>query len=187
MEDKQIVELYLARSEDAIAETDKKYGRYCHYIAYSILRDDEDAREIVNDTYLRTWNTVPPERPTSLKAYVGRIGSRLALDRYDERHAKKRGGGEVPLVLDELSECVTGRVVEDDSIASDAALSDALSRFLRSLPEKTRSIFVRRYWYVSSVAEIAADYSMKESAVAMLLLRTRKKLKIYLDKEGFEL
>lgn len=185
MEDKQIVDLYWARSEDAIAETGKKYGRYCHYIAYRILNDNEDAAEIVNDTYLRTWNTVPPCRPDSLKAYVGRISSNLALDRYDEKNAQKRGGGELPSVLDELAECVPDRASGDD-IASDAALSDVLNRFLRSLPTRTRDMFVRRYWYVSPISEIARDYSMKESAVAMLMLRTRKKLKIFLSKEGFE-
>lgn len=185
MEDKQIVDLYWERSENAIAETEKKYGRYCHYIAYQILTDDEDAKEIVNDTYLKTWNTVPSNRPDPLKAYVGKISSNLALDRYDERNAKKRGGGELPLVLDELSGCIPDR--NDRDIGESAALRDALNRFLRSLPQKTRNIFIRRYWYVSSVSEIANDYSMKESNVAMLMLRTRKKLKDFLNKEGFEL
>lgn len=185
MEDKQIVDLYWKRSENAIAETEKKYGRYCHYIAYRILTDDEDAKEVVNDTYLKTWNTVPPNRPDPLKAYVGKISRHLALDRYDEKNAKKRGGGELPLVFDELSECIPDR--NDRDIGESAALRDALNRFLRSLPQKTRNIFIRRYWYVSPISEIAHDYSMKESNVAMLMLRTRKKLRDFLNKEGFEL
>ena len=183
MEDKQIVDLYWARSEVAITETDKKYGRYCHYIAYQILADDMDAEEIVNDTYLKTWNTVPPNRPDPLKAYVGMISNQLALNRYDEKTAAKRGGGQLPLVFHELDECVS----DDESMefCETVALCDAMNRFLWSLPKKTRSIFVRRYWYASSIAEIAEEYGMKESNVAMLMFRTRQKLKEFLQKEGF--
>ncbi len=186
MEDKQIVDLYWARSETAISETEKKYGRYCHYIAYQILYDDEDAKEIVNDTYLKTWNTVPTNRPNPLKAYVGMLSNQLALDRYDEQNAARRGGGQLPLVLDELSECIPDNSNHTD-IGESVALRDSLNKFLWSLPQKTRNIFVRRYWYVSSIAEIAEEYSMKESNVAMLMLRTRKKLKDFLNKEGFEI
>ena len=185
MEDKQIVDLYFARSESAIIETDKKYGRYCHYIAYRILENDEDAKEIVNDTYLKTWNTVPPNRPDPLKPYVGMISRQLSLDRYEEYHAQKRGG-QVMLVLDELAECIPDNNSGAD-IGESVALSDALTRFLRDLPQRTRSIFVRRYFYMSPVAEIAKDFSMKESNVTMHLLRTRKKLEHFLKKEGFEL
>lgn len=92
VDDKQIVDLYWARSETAITETEKKYGRYCHYIAYQILLSDEDAKEIVNDTYLKVWNTIPPQRPAQLKPYVGMISRQLALDTYDAQHTKKRGG-----------------------------------------------------------------------------------------------
>ncbi len=186
MEDKQIVELYWARSEAAISETEKKYGRYCHYIAYQILYDDEDAKEVVNDTYLKTWNSIPPQRPDPLKPYVGMISRQLALDAYKERHAQKRGGGQVPLVLDELSECIPDSDSGAD-IGESVALSDALTRFLRVLPQKTRNIFVRRYFYMSSITEIAKDFSMKESNVTMHLLRTRKKLERFLRKEGFYL
>lgn len=141
MEDKQIVELYLARSETAISETEKKYGRYCHYIAYQILCSDEDAKEVVNDTYLKTWNTVPPQRPDPLKPYVGTLCRQLALDVYKGQHAQKRGG-RVPLVLDELSECIPDNAGGDD-IGESVALSDALNRFIWALPQKTRNIFVR--------------------------------------------
>lgn len=185
MEDRQIIELYWERSELAIAETERKYGRYCHYIAYQILFDEEDAKEIVNDTYLKAWSTIPPNRPDSLKAYLGVISSRLALNRYEGQTAKKRGGGQLPLVLEELSECVSGK--EDGAAFADRiALQDALNRFLYTLPRKTRNIFVRRYWYVSTINEIAAEYGMKESAVTVQLLRTRKKLKEFLKKEGFD-
>ena len=183
MEDRQIVDLYWARSEVAISETDKKYGRYCHYIAYQILSDDMDAEEIVNDTYLKTWNTVPPNRPDPLKGYVGKISNRLALDRYDTKTAAKRGGGQLPAVLHELSECIPSNN-EGEDIGYSVALRDALGRFLKALPERTRTIFVRRYWYVTPVAEIAEEFGMKESSVAMLMLRTRLKLKAFLEKEG---
>ena len=183
MKDKQIVELYWARSEAAIAETEKKYGRYCHYIAYQILCNNEDAYEVVNDTYLKAWNTIPPKRPDPLKPYVGTISRQLALDVYKSKRAQKRGG-QVPLALDELSECISGSDSSAD-IGESVALSDALSRFLRALPERTRIIFVRRYFYMSSVEDIAQDFSMKPSNVTMHLHRTRKKLEQFLKKEGF--
>ena len=183
MEDLQIIELYFARCESAIAETDAKYGRFCRYIAYRILQNNEDAEEVTNDTYLKTWNTIPPNRPESLKGYVGMISNQLSLDRYDAQNAAKRGGGEIPLALGELSESIPDS--SGDDICENIALSEALSRFLWSLPQKSRNIFVRRYWYVSEISEIARDYSMSETAVSMLLHRARKKLKKYLEKEGF--
>lgn len=182
MDDKQIVDLYWARSEVAITETEKKYGRYCHYIAYSILGDDEDAKEIVNDTYLKTWNTIPPNRPPYLKPYIGTISRRLSLNRYEAKNAQKRGG-QMALVLEELNECIPDRNTEN--IGDSLALRDALNRFVGSLPEKTRRVFVRRYWYVSPISEIAKEYYMKESSVTVLLLRTRNKLKAFLEKEGY--
>lgn len=184
MDDKQIVELYWQRCESAIEETDKKYGRYCHYIAYHILADNEDAKEIVNDTYLKTWNTVPPNRPDPLKPYVGTISRQLSLNRYEAQHAQRRRG-QVALALDELAECIPDTDSGAD-IGESVALSDALTRFLWGLPERTRILFVRRYFYMSPVAEIAADFSMKESAVTMLMLRTRRKLAHFLKKEGFD-
>ena len=185
MEDQQIVDLYFARSESAITETDRKYGRYCHSIAYNILEDNEDAKEIVNDTYLKAWNTIPPNRPDPLKPYVGMISRHLSLDRYEEYHTQKRGG-QVPLVLEELAECIPDNDSRED-IGESVALKDALARFIRSLPDKTQRIFLRRYWYASSVAEIAEEYGMRENSVNVLLHRTRKKLKDHLQKEGFDL
>lgn len=185
MEDKQIVELYWERSEAAIAETEKKYGRYCHYIAYRILYNDEDAEQVVNDTYLKTWDTIPPQRPELLKSYVGMISRQLALNIYEKQHAQKRGG-QVPLVLEELSECIPDNSDSAD-IGDNIALSDALSRFIRALPKRTQNIFVRRYFYMSTTAEIAKELSLKESNVTMHLFRTRKKLAQFLKKEGFDL
>ena len=182
MDDYQIIDLYWTRSEAAITETENKYGRYCHYIAYSILGDDEDAKEIVNDTYLKTWNTIPPNRPTHLKPYIGRISRQLSLNRYEAKKAQKRGG-QMALVLEELNECIPDRSTEN--IGDSLALREALNHFVGSLPEKTRCVFVRRYWYASPISEIAKDYYMKESSVTVLLLRTRSKLKVFLEKEGF--
>ena len=183
MEDRHIIDLYWERSEVAISETEKKYGRYCHYIAYQILYNDEDAKEVVNDTYLKAWNTIPPQRPDSFKAYLGTISRHLALNVYEKQHAQKRGG-QVVQVLEELSECIPDNDSGDLSEAT--ALRDVLNKFLWSLPYKTRNIFIHRYWYTSSVLEIAKEYSMKDGAVAMLLLRTRKRLKRYLQKEGID-
>ena len=184
MEDTKILELYYQRNEQAIKETDQKYGRYCHYIAYRILTDDFTAEEVVNDTYLRVWSSVPPHYPNPLKPYLGTLSRRLSLDRTEYQNALKRGGGQLPVVLDELSECVSGN---HEDLDQTIALKDALNSFLRSLPPTVRNIFVRRYWYTSSVAEIACEFAMKESAVAMLLLRTRKKLRTHLEKEGIAL
>jgi RNA polymerase sigma-70 factor (ECF subfamily) len=185
MEDQQILDLYFARSESAITETDRKYGRYCHSIAYNILEDHEDAKEIVNDTYLKAWNTIPPNRPDPLKPYVGMISRHLSLDRYEEYHTQKRGG-QVPLVMEELAECIPDNDSRED-IGESVALKDALAQFIRSLPDKTQRIFLRRYWYASSVVEIAEEYGMRENSVNVLLHRTRKKLKDHLQKEGFDL
>ena len=184
MEDCEILDLYRARAEDAIAETDRKYGRYCHYIAYQILSDDGEAAEVVNDAYLKVWKTVPPTSPKSLKSYLAMIAGQLARDRYAARTAEKRGGGQAHLCLDELQECIPD-AQSGGEMCDLVALRDALNRFLRMLPEKTRNIFVRRYWYCASVSEIALAFSMKESSVTVLMLRTRKKLKIFLEKEGF--
>lgn len=183
MEDRHIVELYLQRNERAIAETHAKYGRYCHYIAYNILSSNEDAEEIVNDTYLKVWNRIPPDRPDPLKPYVGMISRQLALNAYNANLAQKRGGG-VSLAMIELEECIPDTARD---LADSAALTNALNSFLAQLPSKTRKVFLCRYWYGDPIAVIAKDLSMKESAVAMLLLRTRQKLKEHLEKEGLSI
>lgn len=184
MEDKQIVDLYWSRSESAIRLTDVKYRRFCHYIAFQILNRDEDAEEVVNDTWLKTWNTIPENRPASLKSYVGMICRQLAFNTY--KRNQRRPEGQFALALEELGECISG----SDQIAAmteNADLVAALNGFLRALPAKTRKIFLRRYWYCSSIAEIAGEFSMKESAVTMLLHRTRNKLKDYLERSGVSL
>ena len=182
MTDQQIVALYWQRSESAIAETDRHYGRYFHYIAYSILQDEEDAKETVNDTYLKAWNTMPPQRPNHLKAFLGRITRQLSINRLEHNSAKKRAGSQYQLALDELSECISQ---SQEDFADTIALRDALNQFLHSLPPEARRVFIRRYWHLHSVAEIASDFSMSESKVKSILMRTRKKLKQHLTEGGF--
>lgn len=182
MDDKKIVDLYWMRSESAISETDKKYGKYCRYIAERILESEEDAREVQNDTYLQVWNTVPPNRPDPLKTYVGAISRNLSLNRYEARHAQKRDGvlGEA---LEELSECIAQK--DDIPTEREERLRELLDSFLATLPKRTRRVFLRRYWYASSISEIAKDYGMSENHVTVMLHRTRKALADILQKEGF--
>ncbi len=182
MEDIQIIELYWSRDESAISETDIKYGKFCRYICYQILKNYEDSEEVTSDTYLKTWNTIPPARPETLKGYLALLCRQLSFDRYRASKREKRGSGEIPIALEEISEIVSA---PGEDLAESFALRDALDRFLWSLPKKTRIIFVRRYFYMMPIAEIAAGLSMNEPAVGMLLHRTRIKLKDYLEKEGF--
>lgn len=185
MTDEKIIELYFARSENAIEETDRRYGKYFRYIARSIVNDESDAEEIVNDVYLKAWNQIPPETPRFLKAYLGKIARTLAINRLEMRTAEKRGGGEYDIVLDELHELVEGENGED--IHDRMALKDALQKFLSVQPLHARRIFIRRYWYMSSIAEIAEEYAYSESKIKMMLLRMREKLKNYLAEEGITL
>lgn len=182
MEDEKIVDLYWLRSERAIAETASKYGAYCHTIARNILSSREDSEECVNDTYLRAWNSMPQHRPPMLKPFLGRITRNLALNRHKALTADKRSPGQMPLALDELRECVPDTDAAD--ITDELALAEALNRFLASLPAIHRKIFMRRYWYLCSVREIAAACGMGESRVKMSLLRSRKKLKVQLETDG---
>ena len=185
MEDGRIVELYWERDEQAIAETQTRYGKYCHRIAYNVLHSDEDAEECVNDTYVRAWNSMPPQRPSRLAAFLGRITRNLALDRYLFDRAQKRARS-TELILDELEECIPDPVTAPP-LAEEIALRDAINAFLASLPQKNRMVFLRRYWYLSPIKEIAADYGMTESNVKVMLHRTRQSFKAYLEKEGIEI
>lgn len=186
MEDHQIIDLYWARSESALSETAGKYGRYCHYIAYGILHNDEDSEECVNDTYLRAWNSMPPHRPEKLSAFLGKIVRNLSLNRYELYTAEKRGGGQIALALDELEECIPAGS-EVDLPVRENALVDAINRFLASMPAESRKLFMRRYWYFRSIKEIALEYGLSESKVKMTLLRARNSLKQFLEKEGIDI
>ena len=180
MEDSHIIELYWQREEQAIKESQMKYGGYCSTIADNILHSAEDSEECVNDTWFRAWNTMPPEKPNRLVVFFGRITRNLAIDRYRSDTSKKRGEGQMALCLDELAECIG----EDSPIEDRLALREVLNRFLRELPDKNRTVFLLRYWYMMPVSEIAKRYDLSEGAVKMLLQRARNKLKDYLEKEG---
>ena len=185
MDDSMIIELYWNRSEEAISETEKKYGKYCHYIANNILSNDEDAEECVNDSYLRAWNSIPPMRPNRLQTYLGKIVRNLSLNKLEKASTEKRGAGQAPLILDELAECIPDRRV--DSVTEAILIKGVISHFLDSLSKEARKIFVRRYWYMASIKEISVEYGISEGNVAVSLLRTRKKLKSVLEEEGIEL
>lgn len=180
MEDSHIIDLYWQRDEQAIKESQRKYGGYCSTIAGNILHSAEDTEECVNDTWLRAWNIIPPEKPNRLAVFLGRITRNLAIDRFRSDTSKKRGGGQMALCLDELAECIG----EDSPIEDRLALREGLNRFLRELPDKNRTVFLLRYWYMMPVSEIAKRYDLSEGAVKMLLQRIRNKLKEYLEKEG---
>ena len=186
MDDKQIIDLYWERSEKAISETDSKYGSYFRYIAHNILHNYEDTEECVNDTYLRAWNIMPPQRPNRLAVFLGKITRNLSLNRYEARYAEKRGGGQVSYVLDELQECISD-CTDVAQLVEDKEVVDAIDHFLQKLPKKQRKIFVQRYWYMSSIKDIAADLGMTESKVKVTLFRIRTALKDFLEKEGIAL
>lgn len=183
MDDNEIVEMYFERNEDAIRETDKKYGRYCFKISNQILHNRSDSKECINDAYLKVWNSIPPARPSHLKLFIAKIVRNTSLNKLEMISAKKRGNNENHLILDELSECIT---TNDNSnrIVDDIVIRDLLNAFLSSLSKETRVIFVKRYWYMYSIKEIAKMYSMSESNAAVILYRTRNKLKELLEKEG---
>lgn len=183
MNDDEIIELYWQRSESAISESEQKYGGYCGTIARNILHSAEDAEECVNDTWTKAWNTMPPSRPNRLSVFLGRITRGLAIDRWRSCSAKKRGGGELSLCLDELAECVS----DGSSISEDFVLKDAIDRFLRGLKPEEAQLFLLRYWYMQPINKIAQSRSMSEGAVKMRLSRTRAALKSFLETEGIEI
>ena len=183
MRDTEILDLYWAREERAISETQLSYGSYCYSIAWHILYDREDSDECVNDTWLRAWNAIPPKRPSRLAVFLGTITRNLSLDRWKEKHTMKRGNGEIMLALDELAECVPD-VRNTEAEAESAELERMLNDFLHTLPERECNVFLRRYWYVEEYGEIARRYGMKLNTVKTSLFRTRAKLREYLEREG---
>lgn len=182
MEDGQILDLYWSRDQRAIRETDGKYGKLLHGIAWNLLRSREDSEECVNDTYLRAWEAIPPARPGAFRTWLGRITRNLSLDRWKSRGAEKRGGG-AELLLGELEDCLpapggTERAVEDRELA------ELLNVFLQSLTREGRAMFLRRYWYGESVAEVAEALGCGEGKVKSSLFRSRKALRQFLEREG---
>ena len=184
--EEEIIALYWSRNEEAIRQTADTLGHYCYAVAYNILGNPEDAEECVNDTYLALWNAIPPARPASLKHFVTRILRNLALNRYKEQNRDKRGGGQVPLALEELSEVVS----DTEDIPADYArkeLLESVTRFLRECSPRDRGLFLDRYIRLEPTAVLAERYRVKEAQVLLILSRTRKKLKAQLEKEGYTL
>ena len=183
MDDLKIVELFNARDEDAISAISDKYGKYCFLVAKNILANDQDAEECVNDTWLKVWNTIPPACPTHMRAFVAKITRNLALDRYRADSAQKRGGGEMTVALSEIEEVIDNELSFDSELER-KRLADCIDRFLYSLSEKERNIFIRRYFFIEAIKNIASRYSMTENGVAKVLSRTRQKMRNFLESEG---
>ena len=183
MDDKQIVDLYWERSETAISETAKKYGRYCHYIAFNVLHNDEDSEECVNDTYFSLWKTIPPTIPTILKSFIAKITRNKAINMYEKKTASKRSNGQMEVSIDELTECfdssddAQSRVERQETIA-------ALNEFLEGLDKNKRIYFIQRYWYMTPIKEIAAKNNISEGSLKTMLSRIRADLKKYIKARG---
>ncbi len=182
MEDEKIIELYWQRDEEALRQTNQKYGSFCYYIAHNILKNEEDSKECVNDTWFKTWLVIPPKRPAFLQAFLGKITRNLSLDRYRKNRAAKRGGGVMEVIYEELEECIADGGT--DSQTDSMVITDAVSRFLQEISHDARIIFVRRYWYADSIDQIVERYGMSESKVKSSLMRSRNRLKKFLEKEG---
>lgn len=181
MDDSNIIELFFARDQDAIRHTDDTYGRRLFHLADRILENDQDSEESVSDTYLKAWNTIPPQRPTYFFAYLAKICRNFALKRLDWKNAAKRKA-EVVTLTQEMECCIPDASREAELDARE--LGKILDAFLRTLPRENQMIFLRRYWFADTIAEIAARYGLSEGAVQMRLNRTKRKLADYLAKEG---
>lgn len=185
MEDERIIDLYWARSQQAIVLTQQKYGHYCGRIADNVLHNREDCEECLNDTWLRAWNSMPTERPSRLQAFLGAITRNLSLDLYRRKHSAKRGSGELPCIFDEVRDFAGANDAQEH--VEYVELVESLNRFLESLSVENRVMFVRRYWYMDEIAEIAARMGYSESKVKSCLFRVRRHLQEHLKSEGIVL
>lgn len=184
MEDSKIVDLYWQRSAAAIDETQRKYDSYCFAISRNILPTQEDARECVNDTYLAAWNAIPPNRPAVLSTFLGKLTRRISIDRWRALSAEKRGGNSVTVALEELEQCIPGG---SDPVKEVEAkeLAEAINRFLDTLPYMERKVFLMRYFDMADLKQIEQRFKMSSSKAKSMLHRTRKKLRAYLQEEGY--
>ncbi|MBQ9250377.1 MAG: sigma-70 family RNA polymerase sigma factor [Oscillospiraceae bacterium] len=184
MEDREIVTLFWQRDERALQAAADKYGGLCRSIARNILADTQDAEECLNDIWLNAWNSIPPHKPEALSGYLAKLTRFAALKRWRDARAQKRGGGELPLVYEELADCIPGSREPDEALA-EKELAELIRRFLAQLPAAQRRVFLCRYWYFDSIAAIAAQFGFSESKVKSMLHRSRKRLRDLLNKEGF--
>lgn len=182
MNDSKIVDLYWQRDESAIDETASKYGKYCYGIAYNVLHDDEDSKESVNDTYFDAWNCIPPNRPSILSSFLGKITRRISIDKWRKKNADKRGSGQLVEILDELENCIPDNQNVEKSIEQ-SEMNDFINSFVKELPDTEQKIFVCRYWYMDSVKSISRQFGFSQSKVKSMLFRTREKLRLKLMEE----
>ena len=182
MDDKQIIDLYFERNEQAILHTQEKYGKYLESITHNILKSVEDSEECVNDTYHKLWETIPPQRPERLGSYAGKVARNIALNRYNFNNADKRNQN-MTVALGELED-ILGNADFAANTTQRMAFTKALNEFLRHLPEKKRNVFIMRYWYLTEVKDIAEKIGENENTVKTVLARLRERFKKYLEKEG---
>ena len=183
MEDRDIIALYFERNQEAIAESEKKYGRYCYSIAYNILYNAEDAEESVNDALMNAWNSIPPHMPSILSAFLGKLTRYVSLKKWRYARTQKRGGGEIAIAYEELSDCIPGgKSVEEE--LQEKELAEIIDCFLDELPAAERHIFICRYWYFDDISTISKQFGFSSSKVKSMLYRIRKKLLFRLSEEG---
>lgn len=183
MEDQKIVSLFWERDPEAISQASVQYGAYCFSIAQGILNNREDSQECVNDTWLQAWNCIPPRKPAVLRAFLGKITRNIAISLYRSETAQKRGGGQLPLVLEELSYCIAGNADPEERYSA-KELGKSVNSFVKALPQRDGNVFVRRYYFTESIESIAQRYGLQESYVLVILHRTRNKLRKHLIREG---
>lgn len=186
LEDNAIIDLYWRRSETAIEETQKKYSKYCNYISYNILHNEEDSEECVNDTYLRAWNALPPNRPNCLATFLGKITRNLSLNKFKKYTTEKRGMGQFQIALSELDEVIPDKS-NVESIIERKELLELLNKFLEDLPLQKRDMFVQRYWYLMPIKTMSLHLGISESQIKVTLHRIRKDLKTYFESKGVTL
>lgn len=183
MDDFQIVSMFWERDENAISEARAKYNAYCSSVAVNILNNSEDVEEVLNDTFFGAWNSMPPNKPQKLSTFLGKITRNLALKKYRQINAEKRGAGNVAISLDELAECIPHSTTVEDEV-SIKELAQIIDSFLRILSDDERRVFLRRYWYFYSIEDISTQFGYSQSKIKMMLFRTREKLKKHLEREG---
>lgn len=184
MEDEAIIALYNKRDETAISETSLKYGKYCYKIAYNILSDKEDSEECLDDTWLGAWNSIPPENPNSLKLFLGAIVRNISFDKYRYKHREKRGGVGADIALEEIEDIVVSTLDVEDAV-TEGEIVESINRFLSTLDSEERCIFLRRYYFVDDITDIAKRYARRRDNILVILSRTRKKLREHLESEGY--
>lgn len=184
MDDSEIIELFNRRSETAVKAASEKFGALCRKIIYNILKNKEDCEECENDTYMKLWTTIPPKQPQILTAYIARIAKNTALSKYRAKHREKRGGSELDLIFEELSDIVPAPHTTQESVEAKETV-ELVNEFLKQLPREKRIIFVRRYWFCHGVKEIAKDVNLTPSNVSAILSRTKAALKDYLKERGY--